>query len=101
MNSRIELHEKLCELLGSRNVYYQPPESVKIEYPAIVYSKNNIRSTFANGAAYSFSCRYELIVIDKKPDNPVVEKLLMLPYCSHDRTYKADNLNHDVLTIYC
>ena len=101
MNSRLELHEKLCELLGSNHVYYQPPESIKIEYPAIVYSRGNIRSTFANGAAYSFSRRYEIILIDKKPDSPVIEKLLMLPYCSHDRSYKGDNLNHDVFTIYC
>lgn len=39
MGTRLELQSKLVELLGSKHVYYQPPESVKIEYPAIVYSK--------------------------------------------------------------
>lgn len=100
MASRLELQTKLEELFGSRNVYYQPPESVKMEYPAIRYSKSNIKSTFANDAAYSLLRRYEIIVIDGKPDNEVIDKLLGLPYCSFDRHYKSDNLNHDVLTLY-
>lgn len=100
MASRLELQTLLEELLGSGNVYYQPPESVKMEYPAIVYSKSNIRSTFANDAAYSLLRRYEITVIDRKPDNKVIDKLLRLPYCSYDRPYVSDNLNHDVLTLY-
>ena len=94
------LQAKLEDLLGSRNVYYQPPESVKMQYPAIRYSKTNIRSTFADNAAYSNLYCYEIIVIDRKPDNPVVEKLLEFPYCSFSRNYKADGLDHDVLTLY-
>ena len=100
MATRLELQSKLEALLGSRNVYYQPPESVKMEYPAIKYSKTNIPVTYANGSVYSKNTCYEIIVIDKKPDNEVVNKLLELPYCSYDRQYKADNLNHDVLTLY-
>lgn len=100
MASRLELQTKLEELLGSRNVYYQPPESVKMEYPAIVYSKSDIRTTHANDAVYSKRTQYSLIVISKKPDEPVIDKLLSIPYCSYDRPYKSDNLNHDVLTLY-
>lgn len=100
MASRLELQEKLEELLCSKSVYYQPPESVKMEYPAIRFSKSRIDVKRANGSIYSKRTRYELIVIDRKPDNPVIDKLLELPYCSYDRQYKADNLNHDVLTIY-
>ena len=44
MGSRLELQSKLEELLGSRNVYYQPPESLKMKYPAIRYSKEDIDS---------------------------------------------------------
>lgn len=100
MASRLELQTKLEELLGSRNVYYQPPESVKMEYPAIVYSKSDIRTTHANDAVYSKRTQYSLIVISKKPDEPVIDKLLSIQYCSYDRQYKSDNLNHDVLTLY-
>lgn len=100
MASRLELQEKLEELLGSKSVYYQPPESVKMEYPAIRYSKSRIDVKRADNSIYSKNIRYELIVIDRKPDNPVIDKLLELPYCSYDRGYKTDNLNHDALTIY-
>lgn len=100
MRTRLELQSKLEELLGSRNVYYQPPESIKLEYPAIVYSKSMIRSRFADDAAYSNFRSYQLTVIDKKPDNEVIDKLLTLPMCSFDRHFKLENLNHDVLTLY-
>ena len=100
MASRIELQSKLEELLGSRNVYYQAPESEKMGYTAIVYSKDKIKITHANNAVYSKRNRYSLIVISKKPDDPVIDKLLEMPYCSYDRQYKSDNLYHDVLTLY-
>ena len=100
MASRLELQSKLEELLDSGNVYYQPPSSIKMSYPAIKYSKNDIRSDFADDQAYQLQNCYEIIVIDKKPDNPVIDKLLALPYCSFNRHYSADNLNHYVLTLY-
>lgn len=100
MGTRLDLQNKLVELLGSKHVYYQPPESVKIEYPAIVYSKNDIRTTRADDSVYSKRTQYEIIVIDKKPDNKVIDELLKLSYCSYDRHYNSDNLNHDVLTLY-
>jgi hypothetical protein len=100
MVKRQELQSKLEAMLGSRNVYYQPPASVNMGYPAIRYSKSNIDSEYANNAKYINKRRYEIIVIDNRPDNPVIEKILELPYSSYDRHYTADNLNHDVLTLY-
>lgn len=100
MTRRLELQTKLEELLGSRNVYYQPPESIKMEYPAIVYSKSDIERMAANNAGYLLFDCYDIIVIDKKLDNPVIHKILNLPNSSYDRNYKSDNLNHDVITLY-
>lgn len=100
MASRLELQAKLEELLGLKHVYYQPPESLRLEYPAIVYSKSKIETRKANNSTYSKFTRYDITVIDKRPDNPVIDKLMELPYCSYDRPYKADNLNHDVLSLY-
>ena len=100
MADRLELHSVLQELLGSSNVYYQPPESIKMQYDAIRYSKKTIDSKYANDRKYSMIGCYEIIVISRLPDNPVIKKLLSLPYCSYDRHYIADNLHHDVLTIY-
>lgn len=100
MASRLELQERLESLLGNKHVYYQPPESIKMEYPAIVYSKSDIRSIPANDGKYSLFCCYEIIVISKRPDHPVIKELLKLPYCTYSRTYTSDNLNHDALYLY-
>ena len=100
MASRLELQKKLEELLGTKNVYYQPPETIKMAYPAIRYSKSRIETRKAEDSIYLKNTRYEVIVIDPRPDNPVIDKLLELPHCSYDRHYKSGNLNHDALTLY-
>lgn len=100
MASRLELQSKLEELLGSTNVYYQPPNNLQMEYPAIRYSRSTIATNYANDKRYKNLTRYDLTVIAKLPDNPAIEKLLELPYCSYDRHYASNNLNHDVLTLY-
>lgn len=100
MNTRLEFHEKLCNIIGSRNVYFQPPESVKMEYPAIVYSRENIENRHANDSVYAQSPVYSLIVIDEDPDSDIVDKVSRLPMCRFDRHYASENLNHDVFTIY-
>ena len=100
MASRLGLQSKLEELLGSRNVYYQPPENLKMNYPAIVYSKTIPDIKRANDKIYLQKNCYEIIVISKSPDNPVIDKLIGLPYCSYDRNYISDNLHHDVFTLY-
>lgn len=100
MTSRLKLQAKLEELLGSRYVYFQPPENLKMEYPAIKYSLSKIKSNHADDIKYSNFKRYEIIVIDKLPDNEVIEKILSLPYSSFDGHYVSNNLNHDVIILY-
>lgn len=100
MRSRLELQSILEELLGTRHVYYQPPENLKIEYPAIIYSLNDIVSTYADNNKYKNMKRYMITVIDKRPDNKVVDDILKLEYSSYDRHYVSDNFNHDVIVLY-
>lgn len=100
MATRIELQTLLETLLGSRQVYYQPPETVKMEYPAIVYSKSRINTKKADNIKYGKMVAYDITVIAKKPDSLILDMLLELPYCSFDRNYKSDNLYHDVFTLY-
>ena len=99
MASRLELQSKLEELLGLKHVYYQPPSS-NMEYPAIRYSKKKPDVKYANNIKYSKMNCYEIIVISRTPDHPVIESILDLPYSSYDRHYESNNLNHDVLTLY-
>lgn len=99
MASRLELQAMLEKLLGSRNVYYQPPLSVKMNYPAIVYSRANFENNFANDNVYKQTNVYKLIVIDQNPDSDVVKKVSKLQYCSYNKNYSSQGLNHDVFIL--
>lgn len=99
MGTRIELHNVLKNILGTNNVYYQPPESIKMSYPAIVYSRENIDNTFADDLVYIQKHLYTITVIDSNPDSGIVDKISKLPMCRFNRHYKSENLNHDVFII--
>ena len=98
--NRLDLQTEFEKILESHNVYFQPPASVKMQYPAIVYSLKNIEKNFANNLSYIVTDGYEVILIDKNPDSIYIKKILELPYCGFDRYYTSDNLNHFVFTIY-
>ena len=94
------LQKLLEKLFECRHVYFQPPENLTMEYPAIRYSINDIDSKYANNKMYVGMKCYDIVVIDKDEDNPVIEKLLELPYASFNRHYVSDNLNHDIIKLY-
>lgn len=100
MDRREELHDILVDILGSENVYYQPPESVKMHYPAIRYSRSDIVNTFANNNVYAQKYAYEIVLIDSNPDSETVFKLSQLPKIRFQRHYVANNLNHDVYQLF-
>lgn len=101
MGSRIELQGELEAILGTRNVYFQPPEDIKLNYPCIVYRKSDMNLKHANDRIYAIKKRYSLTVIDRNPDSNIVMNLLArLPLVNYDRQYAANNLNHDVCTLY-
>ena len=97
---RIELQRILENLLGSRNVYFQPPETVKLQYPCIVYELGDIDVVHADNEKYVTKKMYTVMLMDKKPDSELIDKLILLPYCSFDRHYAAENVNHDIFTLY-
>lgn len=100
MPSRLELQTLFENLLGSRNVYFQPPTSVKMNYPAIVYGLEDIENTFANDGVYSSKRKYLVTVIDENPDSQIVDKVANLPTCRYNRHFQSDNLNHDVFILH-
>lgn len=100
MGSRTDLHTILTSLLGSSNVYFQPPASIEMKYPCIVYERDYFKKEFADNISYSIGKRYNLTVIDKNPDSTIPDRVAALPKCAFDRHFVADNLNHDVFSIY-
>lgn len=99
MATRLDLHSKLVEALGSDNVYYNPPETLKLVYPCIVYTVKEIDTIYANNLPYLNTKQYEVVVISKKPDDPAVYKILRFPLTRHSSRYVVDGLYHDAFII--
>lgn len=100
MSQRIQLHKRFEELLGSENVYFQPPPSVQMEYDCIVYERSRIDSDFANNQPYALRDRYQVTLIYGDPDSELPKKLAQFPMCSFETHFTADNMNHDVFNLY-
>lgn len=100
MGKRIDLHGIFKEILGSEFVYFQPPESVTMSYPCILYELGGIDKKNADDGAYLKTKQYTVTIIDEDPDSGLIDQMLELPKCSFNRFYKADNLNHWVFRLF-
>lgn len=100
MARRDDLHALLVATLGSNHVYFQPPPSIQMMYPCIVYQKSDVRALHANDKPYNRRKRYQVTVIDRNPDSEIPDRVGALPTCSFDRAFTADDLNHDVFDIF-
>lgn len=100
MAQRLDLQAVLVELLGSSNVYFQPPPSIRMQYPCIVYSRDQRDIKYADNKPYKYKTRYQVTVIDINPDSEIHHKVGELPMSSYDRFFTADNLNHDVYNLF-
>lgn len=100
MATRLELHEKLCTLLGSNNCYYEPPETLKLSYPCFIYDVDSIDQKMANNHHYLDTHQYAITYISKKKDLSICERFFeSFPTSHYDRKYVADNLWHYVFTL--
>ena len=100
MGNRLDLQAKFEEILGSRNVYFQPPASVSMRYPAIRYELKDFQIKSANNSSYISSTGYECVLIVREPDTVYLQEIFKIPYCKFGRYYRADNLHHYTFTIY-
>lgn len=98
-DNRIKLQTLLEEVLGSKQVYFQPPSSIRMKYPAIVYSRSNIENLPANDSVYIQRHSYTITIMDYDPDSEIVKKISMIPRTSFSNHFTSDGLNHDVFTI--
>lgn len=107
MGKRLELHQKLVELLGTQNepldkqrVYFQPPSAARMSYPCIVYKRDAQSEARADNLLYHAMKRYLVTIIDTDPDSKIPDKMMDFRYCTFVTHFAADNLNHDVYSLY-
>lgn len=98
---RLQLQAVLEAIVGSTDrVYFQPPSNVQMQYPCVVYQRDGEDAEFADNVLYRHKQRYQITLIDRDPDSPLWAPIRQLPLCSFNRFFVADNLNHDVFTIF-
>lgn len=95
---RVELQDLLETLCD--NVYFQPPQNVKLVYPCIIYTRDLAWVKHADNHPQFFMMRYAVTVIDRDPDSPIRDAVAQLQLCTFNRHFAADDLNHDVYNLY-
>ena len=98
MTDRQDLQDLLLDLCD--NVYFQPPESIKLVYPCIIYKRDWAKTDFAENFPYKIVKRYLVTVVDRDPDSTIPAQVAELRMCVFDRFYTADDLNHDVYKLF-
>lgn len=101
MGSRLELQKEFEELIGNKNVYFQPPTNIKLNYDCIIYQQRRPDIKRADNNAYMYTKAYDVTVISKSPTIDLPERMVKhFMMCTLDRFYTAENLNHWALTLY-
>lgn len=100
MTRRQQLHTEL-KALGLTNVYFQPPENVKLIFPCLIYKIARFRPEYADDRPYAMSKRYNLLYITKDPDDLMPDTLAeAFPTIIHNTSYVNDTMYHHSFDLY-
>ena len=81
-------------------VYFQPPPTVQLVFPCIIYHLDDVEELYANNKTYKAHDRYLVTVVDPDPDSTIHHFLRDMELTRFSRFYTADNLNHYVYEVY-
>ncbi len=98
MSKRKELDSKLRQILP--NVYYQPPATIKMQYPCAVYSRNRTNPFFADNQKYVRKETYRITVVDENPDSVYADAVDQLVEARWVNSFSTQGLHHFVFEIY-
>lgn len=100
MGTRLEFQAVLQDIQDGVSVYFQPPSSVLMSYPAVVYNRDSNLATYADNAIYTNKIRYQVTVIDRDPDSLIPDKVMKLPLSKYVRHFTTEGLYHDIYDVY-
>lgn len=98
--SRLDLHTLLKTILPDNPVYFQQPTNNKMQFPCIIYKRDDSSVQHADNEIYRHHKRYQVTVIVADPDSDIPDKVERLPLCEFNRYFTADQLNHYVYNLY-
>lgn len=99
MGNRLKIDDILRDVLGSGNVYFQPPPNLKMNFPCITYRKDRITTRFADNSPYHLHDVYEVTYIGTDPDSDMPDKIARLDKCIFESAYTNDNKYYSVFRI--
>lgn len=106
---RSQLHDILIHITDDLNpddpkrikdAYFQPTMNQEMDYPCITYSWDDTQVNHADDVPYLTKRRYSVIVIDRKPDSLIADRVEGLPLTSFDRRYVVNGLNHTAFQLF-
>lgn len=105
MDRRLEFDQELRaiqeENLGYQHTYFEPTESARLKYDAVVYKKTDMNVRRADNKSYSVRDGYLVTVISKDPETPVPHAIQWhFSRCSPGKSFVRDNLYHFPFTIF-
>lgn len=98
MGSRLDL-QSLLEVITEK-VHFQPPTNIQMQYPCILYERDNTWSEYADNRPYANAKRYQVTVIDRDPDTTLPDEVESLQYCSFVRAFETEGLHHYVFNLF-
>lgn len=97
--SRVDLGTLLRETTEVENVYFQPENGFKLQYPCIVYNRDGSNTQHANNHPYAIRKRYLITAIFRDPDSPIPDRIEWLPEVSLQQVFTRSNLYHYIYNI--
>jgi len=96
-----KLQDELKTLLGSNNVYFQPPSNKKMSYPCFVVTLGSASQTMADNKVYLYKDRYSITYISYDFDDDMRKRVVEhFSMCKFDRHFVEDTLQHYVFSLY-
>lgn len=101
MTDRMILQKKLCSILGTNNVYFEPPENIKLNYPCFIYFSGSPFTSSANNKLYLFTNSYNVTYIDINPCTDIIKIMLSnFDYITTGSSFVNDGLHHYTFDIF-
>lgn len=94
------LKDLLKSLPGENSIYFQPPPTIQMTYPALVFELSKLSAIHSNNRPYILREMYLITAIYSDPESSLPKDIAKLPGCAFDRVFIADNRYHAVFTIH-
>lgn len=91
---RIDLQRYLESLVGKGRVYFEPPETLKIQYPCIVYNLSRFDPVSADNLSYTVHQDYDVQYITREPEPDIPLKLAYSKRFRAGQHFVSDGMHH-------